>query len=84
MSISDSDREKYAAFLEGLTDIEQEECVIDLTRLDKLLMQLRPFYDTVQILCTNHDEKEGTSSTVWGYGNVYARQGLAREWLGVR
>ena len=43
--------------------------------------QLAEHFDTVQIICTRHDEQDGTATQAWGAGNLFGRFGSVDYWL---
>lgn len=52
-------------------------------RLQKLVNELGEHFDAVQLLVCRHEpsSEDGTVSFSAGCGNVFARSGMAAEWL---
>lgn len=51
--------------------------------LEEAIRKLKPYFDSVQIFCTRHEEEKfgGTISVHAGKGNLFSRIGLVRAWL---
>lgn len=55
----------------------------DIARVSRCADSLMEFFDSVQILCTRHEEgeKSGTIHIHIGRGNFFARYGQAIDWI---
>ena len=62
-----------------MTDEERSKKLLEVK---KALKQLMPYFDNVQIFCSNYDPIDGDTSC-WsiGSGNLFARAGQVQQWL---
>lgn len=63
-----------------LTDTELDAISEQIVRFNETMLELG--CDSVQVLATAiHQEDGGTAAFHIGLGNIYARRGLAQDWL---